>query len=179
MEFEKKTYLTKMKVPCRLSYARVNKPVTGRNGQDRYSATCLIDKNDTATVEKIQAAIDEAVRKGIDLKWDGSCPDMTTHILRDGDTDRADDEAYRGHWYFTASNTDRPILVDKKVRILEENEREMVYSGCYCNVMVDFYPYKSATGSGIAAELGNIQFVKAGEPLGIRCAVDKEFDVLD
>ena len=54
-----------------------------------------------------------------------------------------------------------------------------MYSGCYANVSVTFYAYKTDAGSGIAAGLGNIQKVKDGEPLGGASNPEDDFEVLD
>ena len=55
----------------------------------------------------------------------------------------------------------------------------MVYSGCYCNVSVNFYAFNANGNRGVAAGLGNIQFVKDGERLSGKASADADFDALE
>lgn len=55
----------------------------------------------------------------------------------------------------------------------------MVYSGCYCNVSVNFYAFNANGNRGVAAGLSNIQFVKDGERLSGKSSAESEFDALD
>ena len=43
---------------------------------------------------------------------------------------------------------------------------DAIYSGCYCRVSISFYAFSKNGNRGIAAGLGNIQFVRDGVPLG-------------
>ena len=54
-----------------------------------------------------------------------------------------------------------------------------VYSGCYCNVAVNFYPFDAGVNRGVAAGLGNVQFVRDGERLSGKASADEDFDVLE
>ena len=168
---------TRVKVPCRVAYVRINKPASFRDGAtEKYSLTCIIDKEDQDTVDAIRNAIFEAERIGIDKKWDGSRPDNIKSPLRDGDTDRPDDETYKGKYFLSASTITKPLVVDQQVRLV--SDPRTVYSGCYCNVILEFYPFRSPEVDGVAAELGNIQFVKAGDPLGYQNRLNSEFEVI-
>ena len=55
----------------------------------------------------------------------------------------------------------------------------MVYSGCFCNVSVNLYPFNANGNRGVAAGLGNIQFVKDGDRLSGRASADSDFDALE
>ena len=55
----------------------------------------------------------------------------------------------------------------------------MVYSGCFCNVSVNFYPFNANGNRGVAVGLGNIQFVKDGDRLSGRASADADFDALE
>lgn len=55
----------------------------------------------------------------------------------------------------------------------------MVYSGCYCNVSVNFYAFNANGNRGVAAGLGNIQFVKDGDRLSGRASAEADFDALE
>ena len=54
-------------------------------------------------------------------------------------------------------------------------DRSEVYSGCYARVSLNFYAFNSNGNKGIACGLGNIQKVKAGEPLGGRSSASDDF----
>lgn len=64
-----------------------------------------------------------------------------------------------------SSPADRPIeIVDRNMqRIIDATQ---VYSGCYANVCVNFYPYAYQGKKGVGAGLGPIQKVADGEALG-------------
>ena len=71
---------------------------------------------------------------------------------------------------------DAPQVVDRKVNPILDPM--MVYSGCYCNVSVNFYAFNANGNRGVAAGLGNIQFVKDGERLSGKASADADFNAL-
>ena len=166
------TIPTKVIIPCRISYPHIFEP-TSVNGSDlKYGASLIVSKNDAKTIAAIQKALEQAKKDSVG-KWGGKVPPNLKTPLRDGDTDRPDDEAYVGCYFLNANSRQAPQVVDRKVQpILDQSE---VYSGCYCNVSVTFYGYNSNGNRGIAAGLGNIQFVKDGEALGGRTKAADEF----
>lgn len=79
---------------CRMSYEHVWEPVSiDGNSPKKYSACILIRKDDTATLKKIKLAQEAAVQDGIKSKWRGKKPANLKLPLRDGDTERPEDEA--------------------------------------------------------------------------------------
>ena len=44
--------LTKVIVPCRLSYAHLWEPDSINGSEPKYSVSCIIDKNDKETIAK-------------------------------------------------------------------------------------------------------------------------------
>jgi len=148
----------------RLSYAHLFTPTTAP-GSDKakYSVSIIIDKNDKATLDKINAAIEKAKQVGVVSKWGGKLPKNLKLPLRDGDTDR-DDTAYANSFFFNCSSERQPAVVDRGLNaILDPNE---VYSGCYARVNVNFYPYDSNGNRGVAVGLNSVQKVSDGEMLG-------------
>ena len=85
--------LTKVIVPCRLSYAHLWEPDSINGSEPKYSVSCIIDKNDKETIAKIKKAIEVAKDEGKG-KWGGKIPANLKTPLRDGDIDRPEDEAY-------------------------------------------------------------------------------------
>ncbi len=157
---------------ARLSYVNLFQPRAQNEGQEpKYSVCVLIPKSDTATVNKIKAAI-EAAKEAGKPTWGGKVPPGLKMPLRDGDTER-DTPEYKGHWFVNATSKQRPQVVDASVQpILNADE---VYSGCYGRVSINFYAYNQNGNRGIAAGLGNVQKVADGEPLSGRSRAEDDF----
>lgn len=170
---------TKVVIPCRLSYAHIWEPATNEDGTPgKYSTALLIPKSDTKTLAKINAAIEAAKIKDkaklVNSK--GVVPKNIKTPLHDADEEEIEDEAYRGMVFFNAYSKRRPQIVDRHVqKILDPEE---VYSGCYCNVSVNFYGFNRDVNKGIAAGLNNIQKVRDGERLAGGSTADDDFEAL-
>ena len=167
---------TKVIIPCRFSYFNGWEPTSVNGGDPKYSVSALIPKSDTATINAIKAAVEQAKKDSVG-KWGGKIPANLKLPLRDGDIDRPDDEAYRGCYFLNANSRQAPQIVDRKVQpILDQSE---VYSGCYGRISVTFYGFNSNGSRGIAAGLGNIQKLKDGEALGGRTNASDDFDTVE
>ena len=161
---------TRINVRGRLSYVHVFKPHASVPGaEEKYSTTILVPKNDVETKQKIDAAIKAATELGVSEKWGGKMPNTVFTPIWDGDGVNNSGDPFgpecKGHWVFTASaKTDYPPqVVDRYVNpIMDQSE---IYSGCYANVAVNFFPYLFQGKKGIGAGLGNVQKVSDGEPL--------------
>ncbi len=172
--FKKTQVVTGMNT--RLSYAHIWEPASINGGKEKYSVSVLIPRDDTKTVDAINAAIDAAMEEGI-AKFGGKKPNKATIKipLRDGDIER-DDDAYKGHYFINANSTTAPQVVDRSVQpILDRGE---VYSGCYARVSLNFYAYNANGNRGVACGLGNIQKVRDGETLGGRSTASDDFSTL-
>lgn len=164
-----------VKAQGRLSYPNLFTPrAINDQGDPKYGATLLIPKTDTETVERVQAAIDAAVKDGVDRHiFKGTVDPSRSKYppLRDGDTPKDDGSArgdeFAGHWFISAKapgNKPRPSVVDANVQpVMDESE---IYAGCYVNMFVEFYAYENSGNKGIAASLRGTQFVRDGERLG-------------
>jgi hypothetical protein len=94
--------------------------------------------------------------------------------LRDGDTERPDDEAYAGHWFINANSNTAPGVVNaNREPVIDTSE---IYSGVYARVSLSFYAFNSNGNRGIACGLQNIQKVRDGESLGSRANAEDDFD---
>ena len=103
------------------------------------------------------------------------CPDSYNLSL---DASFADDEGSEdNHFFLNATSKDAPQVVDRHVQPIMDPM--MVYSGCFCNVSVNLYPFNANGNRGVAAGLGNIQFVKDGDRLSGRASADSDFDALE
>ena len=168
---------TKVVVPCRISFANIWEPKSINGSEEKYSVSCLIPKDDKATLLKIHKAIEAAKEDAKAKKWSGKIPANLKLPMHDGDIDRPDDENYAGMMFFNATSKEAPQIVDRKVQpILDPLE---CGSGDYCNVSVNFYGFAASGNKGIAAGLGNIQLVKKGERLAGRATAASDFEEIE
>ena len=164
---------TKVVFPCRISFANIWEPRSINGSEEKYSVSCLIPKDDKATLAKIKKAIEAAKEAAKEKKWGGKLPPNLKLPMHDGDIDRPDDENYAGHFFFNATSKDAPQIVDRHVQpILDPRE---CGSGDYCNVSVNFYGFAASGNKGIAAGLQNIQLVRHGERLAGRPTAASDF----
>ena len=177
MANQKNFSATKVVIPCRISFANIWEPKAINGGDEKYSVSCLIPKSDKKTLARIQKAVEAAKEDGKARKWSGKIPPNLKLPLRDGDIDRPDDENYEDCYFLNASSKDAPPVVDRKVNPVLDPM--MVYSGCYCNVSVNFYAFNANGNRGVAAGLGNIQFVRDGERLSGKASADADCDALE
>jgi len=164
----------------RLSYVHLLTPVA-RPGEDpKYSAAVLIPKHDTATLQRIQAAIQAATEEGRSL-WKGAVPPNMPTPLHDGDGVKPKSgepygEECRGHYVMNVSTKQQPGVVGPDLQpIMNQSE---VYSGMYGRVSLRFYPYNSNGNKGIGCGLNNVQKLRDGEPLGGRSSPDADFGAI-
>lgn len=165
---------TEVRVPCRISYAHLIE--TDKN--DNYSVSLLIPKTDTKTLAEINKAIDAAITDGkskLANKEGFINKKMLKLPLRDADEEDNTSADYQGNMFFNAKSKRRPQVVDRHKEMIYRAEE--IYSGCYCNVMVNFYAFAVEGNKGIAAGLGNVQKIKDGDRLGFGgYSADADFD---
>lgn len=162
----------------RLSYANIWQAKSINGGAPKFSTSVLIPKSDTATVQKIKAAIQAAYDEGQSkLKGNGKSVPALSALktpLRDGDLERPDDEAYAGHWFINANSNTAPGVVDiNRQPIFDTSE---IYSGVYVRVSLSFYAFNSNGNRGIACGLQNVQKIKDGESLGGKARAEDDFN---
>ena len=147
---------------CPITYVDLDTPQEPRfEGQKpQYKCTVLIDKEDKATLKAVGEAIEVAKNKLTDT--DPAEP--FAPLLKDGDerTDKNGDpvEAFRGKWYFTAKNSERPNvykLTDKGVEPAGDKEVTNWDKG---QVVVYFSAYDFDGRKGISVRL--LGFCKTG-----------------
>lgn len=162
---------------ARWSYANIWEAKSINGGAPKFSVSLIIPKSDTRTVEKIKVAIEAAYKEGESkLKGNGrSVPALSAikNPLRDGDTERPDDEAYANSYFINANSATAPGIVDANCSpILERSE---VYSGVYGRASISFYAFNSNGNKGIACGLNNLQKLRDGEPLGGKTRAEDDF----
>ena len=163
---------------CRLSYANIWQAKSINGGAPKYSTSVLIPKSDIKTVANVKAAIEAAYYEG-ESKLKGNSKTVPSLAslktpLRDGDTERPDDEAYAGHWFLNANSNTAPGVVDANREPVYDTSE--IYSGVYARVSLTFYAFNSNGNRGIACGLQNIQKVRDGESLGGKPKAEDDFD---
>ena len=152
--------MAKVKVQGRLAFCNVWEKVPGmdENSELKYRTKVLISKSDKKQVDLIRAAIAEATRAGVEKHGKAFASAENFDPLQDGD--KKDWEGFEGMYHISASTTKAIHIVDQMRAPIKEKD-DAVYSGVLANVMLDFYPYKTAKGlKGVSADLGNIQKVR-------------------
>lgn len=141
------------------------------NSNIEYSVCLLIPKSDEKTLNDIRKAMENAKEIGINIlnyKFDLNIK----MLLRDGDIEKSDDEAYKGCYFMYASSVDKPIILDKSNKKI--NNKEDFYSGCYGYASIDFYAFNTEVDSGIACKVSNIVKVEDGDLLYDKLDVKEE-----
>ena len=163
---------------CRLSYANIWQAKSINGGVPKYSTSVLIPKSDMKTIANVKAAIEAAYYEGESkLKGNSKTVPALTSLkmpLRDGDTERPDDEAYAGHWFLNANSNTAPGVVDANREPIYDTSE--IYSGVYARVSLTFYAFNNNGNRGIACGLQNIQKVRDGESLGGKPKAEEDFN---
>ena len=161
----------------RFSYVNIFKARGFNGGDEKYSICLLIPKDDQATLDKIEKAVQDAInaakQAGVSSKWNGKKPANLKLPLRDGDEDRPEAPEYAGMYFLNANSTQKPGIVDKD--LVEIIDPEEVYSGCYGRASINFYAFNSNGNRGIACGLNNLQKIRDGEPLGGKSRAEDDF----
>lgn len=170
MADKKKFYGVNAIIPVRLQWANrlFVKDTGGTYSNDKYGATLLIDKSDTATVAQVRKVIAEAAVEGIKAglldkdetlriinainRGESGDPDFF-YPLQDGDGtgENLKGETYvrserqpelKGQWFMNATSQRQPRLYDTHARLYDEQHmseaRRDIYSGAYVRVNLFF-----------------------------------------
>ena len=129
----------------RWSYANVWEAKSINGGAPKFSVSLIVPKSDTATVTKIQAAIEAAYKEGESkLKGNGRTVPALSVIktpLRDGDIERPDDPAYANAYFINANSATATGIVDAACYPIMN--RSEVYSGVYGRASISFYAFNA------------------------------------
>lgn len=166
----------------RFSYVHVFEPHAVNEGDEKkYSVALLIDKDDTETLDKIEAAIEAAIALGKG-KWGGKVPKKLKLPLRDGDEEKEDDEVYENMMFINASSKSKPQVVGREKddfgNLIGLDEEEF-YSGCYGRASINFYPFDVSGNKGVACGLNNLQKLRDGDKLSGGSSAEEDFGDLE
>ncbi len=174
--------LIKMK-NVRLSFPNFWRPKAFEKGREEtFQATFLLDPSDAEhaayikTIHKAFKAITTEAFGG----WDDVPPSKRCFGLADKHRKKREYDGYKGMFYISTGNTNRPTIVDRKRQDVEESDG-LFYAGCYVNTNVTLWSYDHPKGGkGVASNLRIVQFFKDGEPFGNAPAkADEELEDVD
>ena len=148
-----------------------------RSKKGKYGCCVMIPKTDPQ-LKEVQAAIDKAIQAGI-----ASGKFTEQHVkssafkrcLRDGDAEVISEgrpKHYVGHMFFNATSPNQPGIVGPDTKPLMD--RDKLYSGCYCNLDINFAPFNNES-RGVGAYLNNIMLAREGDRLDGRQSADEVF----
>lgn len=153
----------RMQLEGRASYAFLFAPRKNDAGEDQYSMTLLIPKTDERVAQWKAAAKAVGVAQFganfVELVKAG----RIRFPFRDGDVEKPDDPNYKGHFFLSMRNTNKPTVVDHNVEVLTNTDG--FGSGDYCLVSGRFFAYDSKGNKGVSFSLGNVQRTRKGERL--------------
>lgn len=164
----------------RVSYVQIFEPKENLSGNDAYSLCALIDKDDKPNMDRINKAVEKAIMKGKSSIWGGKKPKFRYDPVRDGDAelesgDRTGDE-HKNCFFINPSmlaSKGKPGIVDENLHPVMNADK--IYSGCYCNLEVNPFPFKNKGNCGIGWGLNNVMFVEDGDRLDGRRSAQSAF----
>ncbi len=157
----------------RASYPHVDKPWAKNEGEDRpkFSITGLGDKKTHTEVKNLCVEVINKLLTENKMGKIGS----EHKFCRDGDN--AGKDECEGQWIFKASeNPDKaPTIRDRAARKVTDEKaiRELIYPGCYVNILIRPWAQDNKHGKKVNANLIAVQFCEDGDRFG-EAAVDDE-----
>lgn len=165
----------------RVSYLNVWEPrkvdPEDPNSVAKYSVSILIPKSDKKTLKELESCCKAAVELGIDKgKFKKAQAGRLRFPMRDGDEeaktgDRGDE--YKGMIFINANSTRAPGVVGKDAKPLMDQDD--IYSGAWCRVDINCFPYNTKGNLGIGVGFNNIMKVKDDERLDGRRSAESAF----
>ena len=137
-----------------ITNANIWEPISINGSKLMYTATILISKHDTKSLEGVNMAIEKAIQEGLAIHR-GSFRRMSQTNLPLHDFTEDETSPFYGYYVINASSTEPPIILDHKVfPITDKNE---VGEGSRVRVSLSFYPAVNGKKYCVGCRLGNIQ----------------------
>ena len=133
------------------------------DGKPRFSATGLFPQSDTDML----AAVEAAMLAAAELKWPGKGATALKGLrgsgktaLLDGNT-KAEYDGFEDSWAIGAhAQANKPPRLLDGLKNHLPRDTPLIYSGCYGNLLVEFWGQDNSFGKRINASLLGVQFVK-------------------
>lgn len=157
-----------------VTYVHMEKPFSyGKGNDNKYSLCAIISKDDYSTLAKINEAINNAIQLGYENLWANSTSGEIQSPLKDGQVVYPNKPEFNNSMYINATSKMQPGLVGvNKENISDYSE---IYSGCYCKLSLNFYPYIYQGKLGVAVNLNNVMKVSDGKRLSVRKTAQEDF----
>ena len=162
----KEIILNKVRIIFPSLFEKENNRKFPKPEEDRkYSARFLLSKTDPAHV-KIIEEIKDTIKGILKAKKISDSPEAYKFLI-DGDKKTEYDDAgsldyLKGHYSIKASNKIKPNVTYLDGSIITNENKELIYPGCYVHAAITLYPYALGVGSG----LEHVQFSKKGDTIG-------------
>lgn len=143
-----------------LSYPHLFEPY-GKDGDEKKKFSCRGIMAASTHAKEIEALKAHGIK--LQKEWFKAKLPATNLFYRDGD-DLGQPE-YEDSWYISASEKIRPQVVGKKREPLSEDD-DVVYGGCFVNLLIRPWKQDNKFGKKINANLIGVQFVRKGERFG-------------
>ncbi len=163
----------------RASFPNLSEPrKNDLNGKEEYSVVALFSKG--ADLSKLEKACKDAMVKkwGSDKsKW----PSQIRSPFRKHEEKAKNVEGKQilpngyedGGVFVNFKSQQKPQLVDQNVD--DVIDKDKIYAGCYLRASVNAYAYDMKGNRGVSFGLGNVQFLKDGDPIGSRSRAVDDF----
>lgn len=162
----------------RLAFPALFEPKAVNAGdKPAYSGSFIVPKNHPQIAD-----IEKALATTADEKWGAKGPAMLKTLkagdktaMHDGDG-KSQYQGFEGNFYISARNPVRPTCLDADKTPLAESDGRL-YSGCFVNVVLEFWGQDNAYGKRINATLLGVQFFRDGDAFsGGGSASQDDFD---
>lgn len=151
------------------------RPEDAEIDKNKYTVMVLIPKEDVATYEAMQEAINVAAI----AKFKKARPDLA-YPIKDGDK-KADKEGdpvpwYQGHWFLNLKSNNKPTILDPfKNKVTDAS---FIKGGDWGRVRIAFSGYDQSGNRGVGSYVDVVQFARSGDPLGGGENLD-DFDTIE
>ena len=169
----------KVRIPCRFNYMHLFDPDPFYEGQEKYTMTLIISKDDKETVALVKQAIKSAAEHAQGMRLTLAYDNQP---LKDGDIGRPESDAFKNTFYISAKSNTKPKVkrmeVDRSITNLGPSD---IKDGDYGCVIVSINPYAGKQGGkpGVGCYLNSVLWERSGEPLGGGLSDEDAFEGLD
>jgi hypothetical protein len=175
----------------RVSFPALFEPTSFEDGGPlKYQVTCIVPKdfddsdhpdpknNNAKQMRKLRDAIDEVGEAAFGKEWKKMKKRMRYPHIRDGEDYDGKDGYGPEVEFFRLKSDNQPLVVDKKIQMIDPKNPNGMYAGCYAIASVSIYPY-FGYGGGVGLALGNVQKIADGDSFVGRTSPEDDFEAWD
>lgn len=172
----------------RLGFPSLFEPTSIEGSEPKYNCKPIIPADHPQVAE-----LDKAMRAVAKEKWGAKADGVFDNLVKTGkkpevafvkeaykNRDGDPYDGYEDNYYLTCSNAARPTVIDRDRSPLTAADGKP-YSGCYVNLIVEFWAQDNKWGRAVRCTLKGVQFVKDGDAFsgGAPASVDDFADLGD